>query len=303
MELTHQAAGPSRRPGYTPYINNHISRLYQGLDNDQQKAFRASFFEVNDSLALIDGPGGTGKSETLISIVLAAAISGKKVRVVMPSNAAIEQFLVRLLKKTVQMQLEGMVNPTRLYTAAVERTASGRDEADREPHSHNAAFMSNIMTEEEKNFVVEHTIGLATAMNSHALFWARVHAGLDPSDPLNDDPSDPEIARKYLTLRASVLSSHVEGALSRKDRNLFEEMEFAIKCKVCDATNILLHTPARTMAKEIAMYRADMVVFDEAGAAGIGELCQVLEVNDPLEVMILAGDTNQLPPYDPGAMT
>lgn len=51
-------------------------------------------------------------------------------------------------------------------------------------------------------------------------------SGMDPSDPLNGNP---EIA-KYLRLRSSVPSSYVEGALSRKNRNLFEEMEFAINC-------------------------------------------------------------------------
>lgn len=162
---------------------NIVFKLMYELDDDQQKAFASALIKVVDGIELIDVPGGTGKSEILIAIVISASLIGRKVHIVMPSNVVIAQFLTRLVLKSRDIEISDLVRPVRLYTSALEHTAGGRDEHDRNPHTANVSFVSGLMTQEECDFVLEHSIEPRYALNSQSLFWAREQAGLPPESP------------------------------------------------------------------------------------------------------------------------
>lgn len=246
-----------------------VFKLKHKLDDDQQKAFASALINVVDGIELIDRPGGTGKSETLIAIAISASLISRKVRIVMPSNVVIDQFLTRLVLKSRDIGISDLVRPVRLYTSALEHTAGGRDEHDRDPHAADVSFVSGLMTQEERDFVLEHSIELRYALNSQCLFWAREQAGLPPGDPRIRDPSDPQRAATYLDLRASILSSDLRDGLSRRQKTAFRALQAHITTRLCETANVLLHTPVRTAVEEIRSFEPDILIFDEVGVVDI----------------------------------
>ena len=77
-----------------------ISFLNKKLDRSQKEAVRCSMITQQD-LAIIHGPPGTGKSTTLVEVLLQSVRRGERVLVCAASHAAVDNLMARLREKMV----------------------------------------------------------------------------------------------------------------------------------------------------------------------------------------------------------
>ena len=71
-----------------------------GINNSQLKAVNNA---LNNQISVIEGPPGTGKTQTILNIIANLVIRGKTVQVVSNNNAAIESIKEKLSSKKYQM--------------------------------------------------------------------------------------------------------------------------------------------------------------------------------------------------------
>ncbi|KAL7878795.1 hypothetical protein AOLI_G00097690 [Acnodon oligacanthus] len=100
--------------GYTdPEALSHPSTLdwfNSGLDDSQKEA--VSFALSQKDVAIIHGPPGTGKTTTMVEVILQAVKQGQKVLCCAPSNVAVDNLVERLAKSKAKVLRLG--HPARL---------------------------------------------------------------------------------------------------------------------------------------------------------------------------------------------
>ncbi|KAK2848093.1 hypothetical protein Q7C36_009775 [Tachysurus vachellii] len=75
---------------------NDLEWINAGLDRSQQEA--VSFALAQKDVAIIHGPPGTGKTTTVVEVILQAIKQGQKVLCCAPSNVAVDNLVERLAK-------------------------------------------------------------------------------------------------------------------------------------------------------------------------------------------------------------
>ncbi|KAH8036045.1 hypothetical protein HPB51_016349 [Rhipicephalus microplus] len=90
-----------------------IEFFNKDLDESQQEA--VAFSLKQKELAIIHGPPGTGKTTTLVEVVLQCSMQGSKVLVCAPSNVAVDNLVERLLCTSLKVVRLG--HPARLLPA------------------------------------------------------------------------------------------------------------------------------------------------------------------------------------------
>ncbi|XP_026783616.3 DNA-binding protein SMUBP-2 [Pangasianodon hypophthalmus] len=89
---------------------NALEWINNGLDSSQQEA--VSFALSQKDVAIIHGPPGTGKTTTVVEVILQAVKQGQKVLCCAPSNVAVDNLVERLAKSKAKVLRLG--HPARL---------------------------------------------------------------------------------------------------------------------------------------------------------------------------------------------
>jgi superfamily I DNA and/or RNA helicase len=92
---------PVIQPGSIPVKPETISFENKQLNKSQQQAVLAIL--QNESVLVVHGPPGTGKTTTLVEAILQLTQDGKKVIVSAPSNTAVDHITKVLIKKKVKV--------------------------------------------------------------------------------------------------------------------------------------------------------------------------------------------------------
>ncbi|KAL8606242.1 hypothetical protein ACOMHN_012874 [Nucella lapillus] len=102
-DLEHYSSGPCQRlintlfglsPLTPPAIQKDYDWINTGLDDSQKGAVR--FALAQPEVAVIHGPPGTGKTTTVVELILQAVRQGIKVLALAPSNVAVDNMVERL---------------------------------------------------------------------------------------------------------------------------------------------------------------------------------------------------------------
>ncbi|XP_062860705.1 DNA-binding protein SMUBP-2 [Trichomycterus rosablanca] len=89
---------------------NDLQWMNNGLDGSQQEA--VSFALSQKDVAIIHGPPGTGKTTTVVEVILQAVRQGQKVLCCAPSNVAVDNLVERLARSKAKVLRLG--HPARL---------------------------------------------------------------------------------------------------------------------------------------------------------------------------------------------
>ncbi|GFO34359.1 DNA-binding protein smubp-2 [Plakobranchus ocellatus] len=113
--------GPARRLIDSLFVLEEVSGpfgefpfkfLNEGLDESQREAVK--FALTQREVAIIHGPPGTGKTTTVVEVILQAVSQGLKVLVTAPSNIAVDNLLERLTAAHPSPRLVRLGHPARL---------------------------------------------------------------------------------------------------------------------------------------------------------------------------------------------
>ncbi|XP_076848340.1 DNA-binding protein SMUBP-2 [Brachyhypopomus gauderio] len=96
-------------PGTLPH-QNALEWINKGLDASQQEAVHFALSQKD--VAIVHGPPGTGKTTTVVEVILQAVKQGQKVLCCAPSNVAVDNLVERLAKSKAKVLRLG--HPARL---------------------------------------------------------------------------------------------------------------------------------------------------------------------------------------------
>ncbi|XP_073706078.1 DNA-binding protein SMUBP-2 [Garra rufa] len=114
-----------------------------GLDNSQKEA--VCFAMSQKDVAIIHGPPGTGKTTTVVEVILQAVKQEQKVLCCAPSNVAVDNLVERLAKSKVKVLRLG--HPARLLESIQKHSLDAVL-----AHSDNANIISDIRKDMDKAF-------------------------------------------------------------------------------------------------------------------------------------------------------
>jgi ATP-dependent RNA/DNA helicase IGHMBP2 len=97
-----------------PGNSDDISLFNTNLDHSQRKAL--TFALSREDIAIIHGPPGTGKTTTVVELILQVIARGVKVLACAPSNVAVDNLVEQLAQTSVKVIRLG--HPARLSSAA-----------------------------------------------------------------------------------------------------------------------------------------------------------------------------------------
>ena len=135
------------------YVKN-LTFFNDGLNESQKDAVKFAL-QVNE-VGLIHGPPGTGKTTTIVEVILQLIKLGNKVLVVAPSNIAVDNIGEKLIKyknqfsaKNSNINLEfdlcRIGHPARLLPSVIDNCLDSKVES-----SDNTAFVKKVKREMDK---------------------------------------------------------------------------------------------------------------------------------------------------------
>ena len=131
------------------YINNKLSFYNKGLNTSQQDAVKFAL-TVNE-IGLIHGPPGTGKTTTVVEIILQLLKLGNKILVVAPSNIAVDNIGEKLIQSKqencfdLNFDLVRIGHPARLLPSVVDVCLDSKIESNQ-----NTKFVKDVKRDIEK---------------------------------------------------------------------------------------------------------------------------------------------------------
>lgn len=102
--------------------NNEISLNNKNLNESQQQAVNAILH--NESICIVHGPPGTGKTTVLIEAILQLIAAGEKIIVAAPSNTAVDHITEKLISKRVKILRVG--NTSKVKDTVLAVTPEGK---------------------------------------------------------------------------------------------------------------------------------------------------------------------------------
>lgn len=105
------------------YSQEYLEKLkfYNSNLNDSQKAAVKFCLDANE-LALIHGPPGTGKTTTVVELILQSIVKGCKILVVAPSNIAVDNIAEKLIqfRSLINFEVCRIGHPARIMESIVD---------------------------------------------------------------------------------------------------------------------------------------------------------------------------------------
>jgi len=102
-EVFSEFIAESKENSYS-YNNNPLKFYNKNLNDSQIDAIE--FCLQTNELGLIHGPPGTGKTTTVVELILQAVDLGKKILVVAPSNIAVDNIAEKIIKYKAEIDFE-----------------------------------------------------------------------------------------------------------------------------------------------------------------------------------------------------
>lgn len=132
-----------RKPGFSELPDFHESQFFTPLNASQQAAVR--FALSAQDLAIIHGPPGTGKTTTVVELIIQSIERGERVLAVSPSNTGVDNLLERLVAAKQRVVRVG--HPARVTESLRDYTLDGLVE-----RHENMPVIKSLMREAEAIF-------------------------------------------------------------------------------------------------------------------------------------------------------
>ncbi len=254
---------------YLEYIDSSL--------NDSQKEAVVKSLSTSD-FYLIHGPFGTGKTRTLIELILQEMRKNHKILACSDSNASVDNILERLIK-TPNIKLTRLGHPQRVSKDNIKHTL--------------AYQVENHQDYSKKEPVMKQIEELVQIRDSYTKPRPQFRRGL----------KDNEIhfyAQKGKSTRG-ISSDKIKSMAkwldySEKVNELYDKLdkiENEIISDIIDSSNIILSTNSSAALESIQNTKFDVVVVDEASQTTIPSILIPIA---KAHRFILAGDHKQLPP-------
>lgn len=252
-----------------------LTSIQKQLNAHQQKAVQHSV--ASRDFFLVHGPPGTGKTTTLVEVILQHVRKGRKILATADSNTAVDNMVEKLIALKASVIRIG--NPARLNPSilSVSMDQLIQDDTD---YQQAAAMreMTPDLREEQKKYIQP---------------TAQVRRGLSDNQLLM-------LSRKGATSRGIALSKIHRMAdwihLQQQINLLMEEarkLERKALIQLLDSSDVICATNSVSGSEILQNYRFDVVVIDEA-TQSMEPSCLIPMIKG--EKWILAGDHKQLPP-------
>ena len=127
------------------YIKNKLKFYNDNLNQSQKEA--VEFALTVNEIGLIHGPPGTGKTTTIVEIILQLVKLGKKILVVAPSNIAVDNIAEKLIefKDKNKFDLVRIGHPARLLESVIDECLDTKVESNQ-----NTKFAKEVKRDIEK---------------------------------------------------------------------------------------------------------------------------------------------------------
>jgi predicted DNA helicase len=245
------------------------------LNEHQKKAVKGSI--LSQTLFLIHGPPGTGKTTTLAETILQHVRRGNKVLATADSNTAVDNMVEKLLAHKASVIRIG--NPARLNPSIISVSID--------------QMIQDHPDYQQAVALRERTTDLREEQRKYIQPTAQMRRGLSDSQLLS-------LSRKGATARGIVLSKihrmadwihiqHQINALIEEARKLEKQ---ALK-QLLDSSDIICATNSASGSEILQNYWFDVVMIDEA-TQSMEPSCLIPMIKG--KKWILAGDHKQLPP-------
>ncbi len=246
----------------------------ESLNESQRKAISLAL--GSDDFFLIHGPFGTGKTRTLVELILQEAKRGSKVLTTAESNVAVDNLVERLFGK---VELVRLGHPSRVSKNLKESTLAFQVE--RHPKF---VEVKRLRDEAEK---------LIKLRDSYSKPVPQLRRGLSDEEILRLAKEEKRV-RGLSVEKIKSMAKWIE--LNRKIQKLLDkakEIEEEIAKDVVNRAKVILSTNSSAALDFIKDVEFDVAVIDEATQATIPS---VLIPIAKAKRFVLAGDHKQLPP-------
>jgi superfamily I DNA and/or RNA helicase len=144
-ELSYERGLKMRGENFPINDESHIEFINLRLNDSQKEAVR--FCLDANQLALIHGPPGTGKTTTVVELILQSIIKGLKILVVAPSNIAVDNIAEKLIphRQKLNFDLCRIGHPARIMPVIHEICLDSKVE-----RSSNMKFVKDVKRNIEK---------------------------------------------------------------------------------------------------------------------------------------------------------
>ncbi len=260
--------------GYT-VCKSEINFFNKDLNDFQKEAVRKAV--CSDKLFLIHGPPGTGKTTTLLEIIIQHIEKGDRVLATADSNTAVDNIVEGLVKRGIKVVRIG--HPARLKKELLDVSLDALAEKHPE-YTEVRSIERNI-----KN--------LKTLQESYKKPTAQRRRGLSYSDILRYARS----GKKIRGHKVETLKSMAEWIRLQKEIKKLSERKRKIEDKIIEeilnSSQVICATNSTAGSEFLSDYVFDVIFIDEASQST--EPSCLIPIVKGLKV-VMAGDHKQLPP-------
>ena len=246
------------------------------LNQFQKNAINNSLHTRN--FFLIHGPFGTGKTKTLVELILQEVKNKNNVLVTAESNAAVDNIVERLAKKG-GIDITRLGHPQKVSMEIIDQTLISKIEM----HD-DYSKIKKTKDELDKLFNDLKKYTQPTRKNRHGLSDGQILS------LANRNAGTMDISAK--TIKSMAEWNRISSQIQRKNRIIHKTEEKIIE-DIIKKSDVILTTNSSAAVDEIEGIRFDVAIIDEASQTTIPS---VLIPISKAKRFILAGDHKQLPP-------
>ena len=249
------------------YIKDKVIFFNDNLNESQKDAVRFSL-KINE-IGLIHGPPGTGKTTTIVEVILQLLKLGNKILVCAPSNIAVDNIAEKLIKyKNLINFNNNKKNSNDIYNNNIELCRIG----------HPARLLQSVINE-----CLDMKIENSELTKLVKKDKKEIETHIRSLKKLNNNEKEKRVELKNLI---KSLRNEIKGTYQKTVSNIYQSM------------NVILSTCAGAGDNYLSKFKSDehpfdYVVIDEC-AQGTESLCWIPILMG--KKIILAGDHLQLPP-------
>ncbi len=244
--------------------------------NDAQNEAAAKAFCSKD-LFLIHGPPGTGKTSTLIELIVELVKSGNKILATADSNTAVDNMLSRLAKRDLSLVRIG--HPARILAELEEYTIHSKYEKSFEAANIKSGWEEVAMLVKKRDQFSKPTPARTRGM-SHDRILTLAARGKNQRGL-----SVATIQSMANWIRYNKKIDSLVSALRSKEEEIYK--------KIISESDVVLATNSMVMSEVLKEFRFDVAVVDEGSQQIVpSTLIPIVRAKR----FVIAGDHRQLPP-------